>query len=482
MRITSLSMVDGMYHGEYDIEKISIVYNPLNGQGKTTFLRCILYSLGYPIPSTLNVNLERIDFTLTLVKDSGENCIIRRIGHVADVLCGGSIKTYSLPCDQYEMQRDIFGIQSELVLANLLGAYYFDQEKGWIVLNRGKVIGGIHFTIEDFLRGLSDRPYLQEYQKLQQVEREIKKYKQMLEVAEYQTGTKERGEDIAHDTPSEEIKQELSRLYNERRPLDNELSRLVNVVRKNTSFKNYVTAMHLRVKAPDGSVIPVNVDTIEDFKTNEKFLQAKIADVKLQLSAVANKISTLEQRLGREFDLVDVETSIEHFDAEISRIKIDKDAVIRILKDLQRQRKELIEKVRQSIARDGDVVVTLQKSISKYLIEFGIDGKYGYDIFTHDIKRLTGAFFHMLIFAFRISYAKLVREKTGAVLPIIIDSPTGKEVQREKIDKMLEVLERDFKDHQIIIATIYDLKMSGRSLVDVNDGVMHVGGGIDKDS
>ena len=41
-------------------------------------------------------------------------------------------------------------------------------------------------------------------------------------------------------------------------------------------------------------------------------------------------------------------------------------------------------------------------------------------------------------------------------LPIMLDSPSGKEVDRDNIQLMINVLKRDFSDHQIIVASIYN--------------------------
>ncbi|WP_109736853.1 MULTISPECIES: hypothetical protein [unclassified Fibrobacter] len=41
-------------------------------------------------------------------------------------------------------------------------------------------------------------------------------------------------------------------------------------------------------------------------------------------------------------------------------------------------------------------------------------------------------------------------------LPIMLDSPSGKEVDRDDIQLMINVLKRDFSDHQIIVASIYN--------------------------
>ena len=41
-------------------------------------------------------------------------------------------------------------------------------------------------------------------------------------------------------------------------------------------------------------------------------------------------------------------------------------------------------------------------------------------------------------------------------MPIILDSPTGKEIDSANISLMINILKRDFSDHQIIIASIYE--------------------------
>ena len=48
-----------------------------------------------------------------------------------------------------------------------------------------------------------------------------------------------------------------------------------------------------------------------------------------------------------------------------------------------------------------------------------------------------------------------------------MDSPSGKEVDSKNIDLMIGLLKRDFSDHQIIIASIYEY-----DLPDVNKIVL----------
>ena len=60
------------------------------------------------------------------------------------------------------------------------------------------------------------------------------------------------------------------------------------------------------------------------------------------------------------------------------------------------------------------------------------------------------------IFAFKMAYILELEKYLNIKLPIILDSPSGKEVDQENIELMMNILKRDFKENQIIIASIYD--------------------------
>ena len=188
------------------------------------------------------------------------------------------------------------------------------------------------------------------------------------------------------------------------------------------------------------------------------------------------RISALQKRQAETETLVSVETSIQRFAEELSNVSVDVPAVERILKSLKEQKSLLEIHIRNALMREQTAVANLTNSIMAYLREFGIDERFGRDIFTHDLKSFSGAIFHLQVFAFTLSYAKLVRERTGCVLPLIIDSPNGREVERTTVQKMMEVLRRDFSDHQIIIATIYNPEFLTQKTIELVDGVIHLGG------
>ena len=62
---------------------------------------------------------------------------------------------------------------------------------------------------------------------------------------------------------------------------------------------------------------------------------------------------------------------------------------------------------------------------------------------------------HKTVFAFRLAYITEIEKHLGIKLPIILDSPSGKEVDQANIQLMVNILKRDFSGNQIIIASIF---------------------------
>lgn len=120
----------------------------------------------------------------------------------------------------------------------------------------------------------------------------------------------------------------------------------------------------------------------------------------------------LNAQQDKEATLIDVSTSIQQFDTEISRINVDAFATKRIIEKLVIERRVLEERVIKSVKQDNPLVGELHQLISTYAIRLGLDEKYvsarNDYIFTNDLKSLSGAIFHKVVFAFKISYIKLI--------------------------------------------------------------------------
>jgi hypothetical protein len=106
----------------------------------------------------------------------------------------------------------------------------------------------------------------------------------------------------------------------------------------------------------------------------------------------------------------------------------------------------------------------LSQYISTYAQELGIEEfleKSDCFLFK-DIKSISGAIYHKMVFAFRISYACVLSENLKYKIPLFIDSPHGREVEKQAVDQMIAILERDFAEHQIFVASIFDFQKAGK--------------------
>ena len=115
---------------------------------------------------------------------------------------------------------------------------------------------------------------------------------------------------------------------------------------------------------------------------------------------------------------------------------------------------------------------SLYKNVLKYAIELGIgddESLASSYLFTSNLKELSGALLHKTVFAFRLAYIIEIEKVLNIKLPIILDSPSGKEVDRANIQLMVDILKRDFSDHQIIIASIFEYDFDTINVIEIKN-------------
>ena len=248
MKFVEITLKEGFLEKKVTFSRlVNMIYSQANSSGKTTFMRSILYAAGYPIPSTKGIKFEDMEFWLT-VENAGKQFKIYRHASYLSIDDGETEQGYSLPTDFHEIQQILTGCTNIDVLDNLLGAFYMDQEKGWTLLNRGKVIGSIGFNIEALVRGLAEKDCSRELQQLEGVKRELKKYEYMHSVAQYQQEINEVGENLVFDSTDEIIERDIEILRTEMAPVDAELKQIKNILRKNKLLAEYIAEMKLIVQ------------------------------------------------------------------------------------------------------------------------------------------------------------------------------------------------------------------------------------------
>ena len=475
MIIQSLTITEGKKTKTYKFSPhANLVHSDDNTVGKTTLLRLMLYALGYQIPNTKNMKFEKC-ITQVVLTSNGKTFHIKRENEYLLVDDETSTEYYILPTELNQFHAVVFGTDNNDVLNNLLGTFYMDQEKGWTLLNRGKVIGSISFSIEKLILGLSERDYQKLQSELQLLEREVKKYQQMRDIAQYQREIYEEKGDIVHDTYDETLQRDLSVYMFDVEALRKELKQITDTIADNTSIRKFIEKMSLWVKAPDGTKIPVNEDTIIGLDDNNDFLISRKHLLTSQIAKLEQKIENLRSMIYYQSQQPTTETLIESFDKNLSQIAIDAKAVTSILNELIERQTEVRRQLTELAKNNNDILEQMYSDILSYGVELGLtqymSSGIGF-VFTRNLKELTGATLMKMVFAFKMSYIRAVDRVLNIKLPLILDSPSGKELDQYNIQKLMDIINRDFSENQVIIASIYHYKIDNLTTLEMGRRVV----------
>ena len=475
MIIQSLTITEGKKTKTYKFSPhANLVHSDDNTVGKTTLLRLMLYALGYQIPNTKNMKFEKC-ITQVVLTSNGKTFHIKRENEYLLVDDETSTEYYILPTELNQFHAVVFGTDNNDVLNNLLGTFYMDQEKGWTLLNRGKVIGSISFSIEKLILGLSERDYQKLQSELQLLEREVKKYQQMRDIAQYQREIYEEKGDIVHDTYDETLQRDLSVYMFDVEAIRKELKQITDTIADNTSIRKFIEKMSLWVKAPDGTKIPVNEDTIIGLDDNNDFLISRKHLLTSQIAKLEQKIENLRSMIYYQSQQPTTETLIESFDKNLSQIAIDAKAVTSILNELIERQTEVRRQLTELAKNNNDILEQMYSDILSYGVELGLtqymSSGIGF-VFTRNLKELTGATLMKMVFAFKMSYIRAVDRVLNIKLPLILDSPSGKELDQYNIQKLMDIINRDFSENQVIIASIYHYKIDNLTTIEMGRRVV----------
>ena len=259
MIFKSISIKEGIYERKIEFtDEVNLIYSEQNSRGKTTLLRLMLYGLGYDIPSTRKLKFDKCYIELKLeVEGLGKIMLIRNKKELIDLIVDGKIRTFVLPSEQYELHSLLYNSSNIDILLNILGTFYVDQEKGWTLLNRGKVIGNLTFNVESLLRGLANLNCSNLINEEKKINNDLQKYKQIYSVAEYRKSIQEENSTTIVDSYDDEVINELDKLLIQQRELKKELKRIDNTILDNRKFKKFIEDMKLLVVTSTGEEIRV---------------------------------------------------------------------------------------------------------------------------------------------------------------------------------------------------------------------------------
>ena len=485
MRIKSIYISEGMFYTERFFKSgVNLIFSEKNSAGKTTLMRCLLYGLGYSIPGTRKFRITSCNIKVILEKSDGIELTLNRNDAESIEVIENNVQTsYVLPVQSKELHRQIFETDSEDILNNILGAIYIDQEKGWTLLNRGKVIAGVRFNIDELIRGLSGRSCADIILRKKRIEANLKKYKQILNITKYRESIAPRNGSIIKESYNHETVLKLDQLKVERDLVKKEIKRLDENIKNNKKTIELIDEMKLVIRLDSGEEICVTGDMIVGTADSIDYLQAKKKMFISRIEKILKEIESIELEIREEeqqLSLFPTESLADIFDRKMTGIDIRPVDVKRVIDDLEKERKELEKKISLYTNDDNAVTQSMIKTVQKYMGELGdteaekMTWKY---LFTNNLKELSGALLHKTVFSFRLAYIIEIEKVLGIKLPILMDSPKGKEVDDINISKMMKILQRDFSDNQIIIASIYHyvsnehiIKLENQLLDQIVDG------------
>lgn len=457
-------------------EEVNLIHSEKNSCGKTTLLRFMLYALGYNIPNTRKIKFDRCEVELEIECEMAGTVLLRRNSDIAiEVTFEDRKSTFVLPEQKADLHKIIFGTENIDILENILGAFYVDQEKGWTLLNRGVVIGSIHFNIEELIRGLAGCDCSDLIRKESQLSRELTKYKQMFSVAQYKETLDEESGTLVADSYEEETDVAINQLLLRKKQLKAELRRIDNTLSDNRRFKKFVVDMKLLIEAPDGSVFPVTENNIVGMNDAIDLLVAKRKIVSTEFAKISSQLDRLEKEKDKEYEQLEFYKSasqLEIFDKRIARMPINPLAIKQEIGRLEKEIKSVRTEITDITKNNNKVVSALSQDVIKYAeeLELGnqetIPASY---LFTSNLKELSGAVLHKTAFAFRLAYIIAIENALKIKLPIILDSPSGKEVDHTNVKLMMDILKRDFADHQIIIASIFEYDFEKVNCIEIRE-------------
>lgn len=477
MIIKSVYLKEGLFERKIEFSpSVTFIHSKNNSCGKTTLLRFMLYGLGYNVPNTKKIKFQNCEVIITVECEKlGFVSLYRNDVSSIVIKNSNSESTYVLPEQQKELHSKLFGTDNTDILSNLLGAFYVDQEKGWTLLNRGKVIGSIGFNIEELIRGLSGRDCTELIKKIAQLQREKEKYKQMSSVAQYRASLENDSASIVTDSYEDTVDAEMSALLLQQSRLKKELKRIDGTLSENSRFRKFVSDIKLLVKSPEGTVFPVKEENIVGLNDSIELLITKRKMVSNDYAAVSSRIECLEKERDSEYEQLaffQSASQLEIFDRKILRMPLNPKIIKHELDRLEKEIKALQEELSRATKIDNSVVKELSDSIIAYGTELGIGDTESIPrtyLFTSNLKELSGALLHKTAFAFRLAYITAIEKALNIKLPILLDSPSGKEVDQNNIALMMNILKRDFSDHQIIIASIYTYNFENAVMVEIKD-------------
>lgn len=471
MKINKLIVSNGLFdNARFDFSDWTIVFSEKNSSGKTTLIRFILYSLGFKVPSTKGIKINSFT-TQIIVTVKNQQYLIERAPHIRGfkVKKVNEILEFSFNSSK-ELHSFIFGVGRSKLIENILGAFYIDQEHGLLNWNKGTIIGDYTFSIRDFLIGLTDIDLSKEYGILAELRKEREKYTAFSQFRQ-KTFVSDENEALSRNDREEilHLENKKSFLLYKKGNLTSKLIEYQKMIKDNNEIANFISSMKIMVQK-DKNQRPyiLTKEDIFKFTENEEWLKANIVDIQDKILVIKEDISTIDFKLAGKQNLFNqfISTTIDEVSKITKSLQITDGQIESIINDLKSKIDDIENYIEDTIKNTSEENLKfITDNVKNYIKLLMPEENFSNDdvekmIFLKRNDKYSGRILSHLSYAFHLTYIKIIRKHFGVKMPFIIDSPTGKEMTIDNFEKVISIIEDEFGDHNIIIASIYNYSSS----------------------
>lgn len=466
MRIIKVILSCGLWEKTtIDFTNRTLICSDDNSSGKTSLVRFILYSLGFEIPSTKGLQMKKFDTEVYLELNSKVYSIV-----TGPNMHGYKIFNFSNKSEMYlsnvlELHSFIFDIKNKRLIQNILGVFYIDQEHGLMNWNKGTVIGDNVFKIRDFLVGVSNIDLSKEYGTLGELKKEREKYMAFSQFKQ-KTSDHRREYNIKKTEKDELLKLENKKSYLKYNAAD--ISRKIiefeNMLKDNKSISDFVHNMKILIKRnKDETPFILKQSDILNLEESNDWLEANILELKEKVLELKEEIAAIDFKISKKKTLFDdfVSSTIDEVAKKTNEIQITDGQISSVIDSIKVKIDAIEIKIEETIkSESAKNIKFIVNKVDKYVKLLLPTDRISYDsieqlLFLKRNDKYSGRILSHLSYAFHLAYISLIRECFGTKLPIIIDSPTGKEMTIENFEKVLRIIDEEFEEHNLIIASIY---------------------------
>ena len=475
MIIKQLMLKEGLvYSCDSFSNKRNLVFSKTNTKGKTTYLRLLFYSLGYPIPNMKGIYFEKIETTIVF-SEKGKDYTVERNRNLLQLSVGTEKLLFTLPSEHEAFLCYIFQYENIKVIRNLLGFLYIDQDKGWSLLNRGIVIGRIKFNIEELLAGVNNIDISGLLEKKKRLEYEKNKYKALLNIQELSEQVYEQHGEIFVSDIEKDISERIAYINLKIHTLNDSLKEINALLRQEKQFFNYIDSMKLYVKTPDGN-IPVNRDTLVYAPESTEFLKARQSILATDIEKLKRQKAELNSQLSdytiknSQMSLFPQEAQDDLINKKIASLStVDQDLISDLITKTTEELRRTKNEIKTTVKTGNSYIAKIYRYVLDYATKLKVDEKMVHKedyIFTSDLKSMSGAVLQKMVFAFKIAFLKVIEEAMGTKLFIVIDSPKSKELDDNNTELIMNLIREELSDNQVFISSIYDFDCERRITVE----------------